>query len=158
MRSVSSTGWQLLEHTNNKGAFFNRNALDESHMIMEYFSEVYGPVRIVAFNTDGGGWSVTSAVSIARKFTMRRGCIKLIADVYNNIAARLMATLSAMTAPLRESHWVRIRMAKIAQVQMHRRECSCPLPRYRWPALAKPLSRSPPSAFRQSTALASILA
>src|SRR5215510_3679790 len=48
---------------NDKGAFFNRNIPDEAHMYMGYFSEVYGPVRIVAFDMDGNGWSVTSAVT-----------------------------------------------------------------------------------------------
>ena len=77
--------WSIV---NDKGAFFNRNIPDEAHMYMGYFSEVYGPVRIVAFDTDGNGWSVTSAAIIAEKVCDTTQCV-LIADVYNNIAARL---------------------------------------------------------------------
>ena len=58
---------------NDKGAFFNRNIPDEAHMYMGFFSEVYGPVRIVAFDMDGNGWSVTSAATIAEKFATQRG-------------------------------------------------------------------------------------
>jgi len=77
--------WSIV---NDKGVFFNRNIPDEAHMYMGYFSEVYGPVRIVALDTDGNGWSVTSAVTIAEKVCDATQCV-LIADVYNNIAARL---------------------------------------------------------------------
>ena len=77
--------WSIV---NDKGVFFNRNIPDEAHMYMGYFSEVYGPVRIVAFDTDGSGWSVTSAVTVAEKVCDATQCV-LIADVYNNIAARL---------------------------------------------------------------------
>ena len=77
--------WSIV---NDKGAFFNRNIPDEAHMYMGYFSEVYGPVRIVAFDTDGNGWSVTSSATIAEKVCDATRCV-LIADVYNNIAARL---------------------------------------------------------------------
>src|SRR6185436_15056400 len=73
---------------NDSGAYFNRNIPDEAHMYMGYFSQVYGPVRIVAFDTDGNGWSVTSAATIAEKICDATRCV-LIADVYNNIAARL---------------------------------------------------------------------
>ena len=45
-------------------------------------------VRIVAFDTDGNGWSVTSAATIAEKVCDATQCVA-IADVYNNIAARL---------------------------------------------------------------------
>ena len=73
---------------NDKGAYFNRNIPDEAHMYMGYFSQVYGPVRIAAFDTDGNGWSVTSAATIAEEVCDATRCV-LIADVYNNIAARL---------------------------------------------------------------------
>jgi hypothetical protein len=74
--------------TNDKGAFFNRNIPDEAHMVMEYFSEVYGPARVVAFDTDGSGWSVTSAVTKAEKVCDTTRCVSIV-DVYNNIQARL---------------------------------------------------------------------
>ena len=73
---------------NNQGAFFNRNIADEAHMYMGYFSEVYGPVRIVAFDMDGNGWSVTSAVTKHEIVCDSTQCVA-IADVYHNIAARL---------------------------------------------------------------------
>ncbi|KAL9618727.1 MAG: hypothetical protein Q9160_006606 [Pyrenula sp. 1 TL-2023] len=47
--------WSVM---NDKGAFFNRNIDDEAHMTLGYFSEVYGPVQFVTFDTDGSGWSV----------------------------------------------------------------------------------------------------
>jgi CubicO group peptidase (beta-lactamase class C family) len=77
--------WSIV---NDEGAFFNRNIPDEAHMYMGYFSELYGPVRIVAFDTDGNGWSVTSASTIAEKVCDATRCV-LVADVYDNIAARL---------------------------------------------------------------------
>jgi hypothetical protein len=73
---------------NDKGAFFNRNIPDEAHMYMGFFSEVYGPVRVVAFDTDGNGWSVTSAVTKHEKICDANGCVS-VADVYRNIAQRL---------------------------------------------------------------------
>ncbi len=73
---------------NDKGAFFNRNIPDEAHMYMGFFSAVYGPVHIVAFDMDGNGWSVTSAVTKAEKVCDATRCVA-IADVYHNIAARL---------------------------------------------------------------------
>src|SRR5262249_42901203 len=51
-------------------------------------SAVYGPVRIVAFDTDGNGWSVTSRVTKAEKVCDATRCVS-IADVYNNITERL---------------------------------------------------------------------
>jgi CubicO group peptidase (beta-lactamase class C family) len=77
--------WSIV---NDKGAFFNRNISDEAHMYMGFFSAVYGPVRIVAFDMDGNGWSVTSAVTKAEKVCDATQCVS-IADVYRNIAARL---------------------------------------------------------------------
>jgi len=41
--------------SNDYGAFFNRNIPDGAHMVMESFSEVYGPVRVVASDTDSSG-------------------------------------------------------------------------------------------------------
>jgi CubicO group peptidase (beta-lactamase class C family) len=77
--------WSIV---NDKGAFFNRDIPDEAHMYMGYFSEVYGPIKIVAFDMDGNGWSVTAAATLAEKVCDDTRCM-LIADVYNNIAARL---------------------------------------------------------------------
>lgn len=77
--------WSII---NDKGAFFNRNIPDEAHMYMGYFSEVYGPLRIVAFDTDGVGWSVASVVTITEKVCDAKRCVS-IADVYNNVAASL---------------------------------------------------------------------
>jgi CubicO group peptidase (beta-lactamase class C family) len=73
---------------NDQGAFFNRNIPDEAHMIMGFFASVYGPVRIVAFTPDGNGWSVTSVVTKAETVCDATRCVA-IADVYDNIAARL---------------------------------------------------------------------
>ncbi len=73
---------------NDKGAFFNRNIPDEAHMYMGFYTAVYGPVRIVAFDTDGNGWSVTSAVTKAEQVCDRTQCVA-IADVYRNIAQML---------------------------------------------------------------------
>jgi CubicO group peptidase (beta-lactamase class C family) len=77
--------WSIV---NDKGGYANRNVDEEAHMYMGYFTQVYGPVRIVAFDTDGSGWSVTSAVTIAEKVCDATRCVA-IADVYDNIAARL---------------------------------------------------------------------
>jgi CubicO group peptidase (beta-lactamase class C family) len=77
--------WSIV---NNQGAYFNRNIPDEAHMFMGYFSSVYGPVRIVAFDTDGNGWSVTSAITKAEKVCDATRCVT-IADVYHNLAERL---------------------------------------------------------------------
>jgi CubicO group peptidase (beta-lactamase class C family) len=73
---------------NDRGAFFNRNIPDETHMIMGFFSAVYGPVCIVAFDTDGNGWSVTSRVTKSEIVCDATRCVR-IADVYQNLAARL---------------------------------------------------------------------
>src|SRR6266567_5700117 len=73
---------------NDKGVFFNRNIPDEAHMYMGFYSAVYGPLRIVAYDTDGDGWSVTSAVTKAEKVCDSTTCVS-IADVYHNIAERL---------------------------------------------------------------------
>ena len=77
--------WSIV---NNAGAYFNRNIPDEAHMYMGYFSSVYGPVQVVAFDTDGSGWSVTAAVKFSEKVCDGTRCVA-IADVYDNIAARL---------------------------------------------------------------------
>ena len=73
---------------NNKGVFFNRGIPDEAHMYMGFYSAVYGPLRIVAFDADGDGWSVTSAVTKAETVCDATRCVS-IADVYRNIAERL---------------------------------------------------------------------
>lgn len=73
---------------NDRGDYFNRNIPDEAHMYMEYYSEVYGPVRIVAFHAGSDSWSVTAAVTKNEKVGDAKGTVA-IADVYNNIAARL---------------------------------------------------------------------
>jgi CubicO group peptidase (beta-lactamase class C family) len=77
--------WSIV---NDRGAYLNRNIPDEAHMYMGFFSAVYGPVRIVAFDMDGSGWSVTSAVTKAEKVCDATTCVS-IADVYHNIAKRL---------------------------------------------------------------------
>jgi len=77
--------WSIV---NDQGAFFNRNIPDEAHMYMGYFSEVYGPVRIVAFDMNGNSWSVTSVATLAEKVCDGTRCVS-ITDVYNNIATRL---------------------------------------------------------------------
>jgi len=74
--------------TNDQGAYFNRNIPDEAHMYMGYFSEVYGPVRIVTFYGANDGWSVTSVVTKHETVGDAKGSVA-IADVYNNVAARL---------------------------------------------------------------------
>jgi hypothetical protein len=73
---------------NDQGGYFNRNIPDEAHMFMGFFSSVYGPVRIVAFDTDGSGWSVTSVITKAEKVCDATRCVA-IADVYRNISAKL---------------------------------------------------------------------
>jgi CubicO group peptidase (beta-lactamase class C family) len=73
---------------NDRGNFFNRNIDDEAHMIMRYQSSVYGPVKIVAFDADGNGWSVTSAVTKTESVCDATTCAS-IADIYENIQARL---------------------------------------------------------------------
>jgi CubicO group peptidase (beta-lactamase class C family) len=73
---------------NDKGGFFNRNIDDETHMIMRYQSSVYGPVKIVAFDADGSGWSVTSKVTKSEKVCDATRCAS-IATIYENIQARL---------------------------------------------------------------------
>ncbi len=73
---------------NDKGAFFNRNVDDEAHMYMGFFSGVYGPVRVVAFDADGSGWSVIAAVTKHEQVCDTNQCVS-IADVYRNIQARL---------------------------------------------------------------------
>ncbi len=67
---------------NDQGAFFNRNVADEAHMYMGYFSEVYGPVRVVAFAgalagcalvakaTDPGQWTLNAAGIVAGLVTV----------------------------------------------------------------------------------------
>ena len=70
--------WSVVTNT---GGYFNRNIPDECHMYMGFFSAVYGSVRIVAFDMDGSGWSVTSAVTKAEKVCDAKRCV-LIADVY----------------------------------------------------------------------------
>jgi CubicO group peptidase (beta-lactamase class C family) len=77
--------WSIV---NDNGAYFNRNIPDEAHMYMGFFSAVYGSVRIVAFDMDGSGWSVTSGVTKAEKVCDTKQCVS-IADVYSNISARL---------------------------------------------------------------------
>jgi CubicO group peptidase (beta-lactamase class C family) len=73
---------------NDQGVFFNRNIADEAHMYMGFYSEVYGPVRIVAFDMDGNGWSVTATVTKHEVVCDATQCVA-IADVYDNLVKRL---------------------------------------------------------------------
>lgn len=73
---------------NDKGVFFNRNIDEEAHMIMRFQSSVYGPVKIVAFDGDGKGWSITSKVTKAEKVCGATKCAS-IAEIYEKIQARL---------------------------------------------------------------------
>jgi len=41
--------------------YFNRNVPDECHMMMGEIYSVHGPMRAVAFDPDGNGWSLVSA-------------------------------------------------------------------------------------------------
>jgi len=82
---AGGNSWSVV---NDQGAFFNRNIPDEAHMYMGYFSAVYGPVRVVAFDMDGNGWSVTCAATRNEKVCDATRCVS-IAGVYQNIAARL---------------------------------------------------------------------
>jgi CubicO group peptidase (beta-lactamase class C family) len=77
--------WSIV---NDQGGYYNRNIPEEAHMFMGYFSEVYGPIKIISFDMDGSGWSITAAVTLAEKVCDATQCV-LIADVYRNIAARL---------------------------------------------------------------------
>ena len=40
--------------------FFNRNVPDELHRIMGEIYTCHGPARVVAFDSDGNGWSVVA--------------------------------------------------------------------------------------------------
>jgi CubicO group peptidase (beta-lactamase class C family) len=73
---------------NDRGGFFNRGIDDEAHMIMRFQSSVYGPVKIVAFDADGSGWSITSKITKNEKVCDAARCSS-IADIYENIQARL---------------------------------------------------------------------
>src|SRR5277367_1739201 len=86
--SFPSQGGNSWSVVNDQGAYFNRNVPDEADMYMGYFSEVCGPVRIVAFYPGSDCWSVTAALTKAEKVGDAKGSVA-IADVYNNIAARL---------------------------------------------------------------------
>jgi CubicO group peptidase (beta-lactamase class C family) len=77
--------WSIV---NDKGGYFNRNVPDETHMAMGYLSNVYGPVRVVAFDGDGNGWSLIARATKSEKICDATRCVS-IADVYQNIAARL---------------------------------------------------------------------
>ncbi|CZR52670.1 uncharacterized protein PAC_02547 [Phialocephala subalpina] len=52
-------GWTV---SNDRGEYFNRNIPDEAHMLFGYFAQICGPVRVVAFDPNGGGWSVIASV------------------------------------------------------------------------------------------------
>ena len=82
---AGGNSWSVI---NDQGAYFNRNVADEAHMYFGYFTEVYGPVRVVAFDGDGSGWSVVAAVTKHEVVCDATQCVA-IADVYQNIAARL---------------------------------------------------------------------
>lgn len=82
---AGGNSWSIV---NDQGAFFDRNIPDEAHMYMGFYSAVYGPVRVVAFDTDGVGWSITAAVTKTEKVCDATRCVS-IADVYRNISARL---------------------------------------------------------------------
>jgi CubicO group peptidase (beta-lactamase class C family) len=73
---------------NDQGGFFNRNVPDELHMCMGYFSEVYGPSRIVAFDSDGNGWSLTAAVTKNETVCDATRCVSIPA-IYQNIQNRM---------------------------------------------------------------------
>jgi CubicO group peptidase (beta-lactamase class C family) len=73
---------------NNQGGFFNRNIPDECHMMMGYLSGLYGHMKIVAFDADGDGWSVTSAATLNEKICDSTRCV-LIRDVFNNLRTAL---------------------------------------------------------------------
>jgi CubicO group peptidase (beta-lactamase class C family) len=77
--------WSII---NDQGAYFNRNIPDETHMAMGYLSNVYGPLRVVVFDGDGNGWSVIGRATKSEKICDATRCVA-IADVYQNIAARL---------------------------------------------------------------------
>ena len=77
--------WSIV---NDKGIFFNRNIDDEAHMIMKFQSSVYGPVKIVAFDGDGSGWSVTSEITKSEKVCDATRCATIQA-IYQNVQARL---------------------------------------------------------------------
>lgn len=77
--------WSIV---NNQGAFFNRNIDEEAHMIMRYQTSVYGPVKIVAFDADGKGWSITSAVTKSEKVCDTTQCAS-VASIYEKVQARL---------------------------------------------------------------------
>lgn len=77
--------WSIV---NDRGAFFNRNIDDEAHMILGYFTEVYGPVQFVVFDTDGSGWSVGALVNKNEKICDATQCVSIL-DVYRNVQTAL---------------------------------------------------------------------
>ena len=77
--------WSIV---NDQGEYFNRNVPDELRMLMGYYNEVYGPIKTVAFDMDGSGWSMTASAILAEKVCDSTQCV-LINDVYKNIMARL---------------------------------------------------------------------
>jgi hypothetical protein len=77
--------WSIV---NDHGAYFDRNIPEEAHMYFGYFTQVYGPVKFVAFDSDGTGWSLTAAATLAETVGDKNGTVK-IADIYANIQEKL---------------------------------------------------------------------
>ena len=75
---------------NSNGGYFNRNPPAAATVYMDWFSQAYGPLRLVVYDTDGGGWSViaqvTSNESVPDGFTYKR---THILDMYKSIQSQL---------------------------------------------------------------------
>ena len=57
-------------------------------MYMGYFSEVYGPLQFIAFDTDGEGWSVASLVTKSEKVSDGSRTVSIL-EMYNNVQTTL---------------------------------------------------------------------
>ncbi|KAK3896595.1 beta-lactamase/transpeptidase-like protein, partial [Staphylotrichum tortipilum] len=77
--------WSIV---NDKGAYFNRNIPEEAHMICGHFTQIYGPLKIIAFDADGNGWSVVAAATLSESVGDDKGTVK-IADIYANVQKKL---------------------------------------------------------------------
>ncbi len=77
--------WSIV---NDKGAYFNRNISEEAHMICGHFTQIYGPLKIIAFDTDRNGWSVVAAATLSESVGDEKGTVK-IADIYANVQKKL---------------------------------------------------------------------
>ena len=86
-RFPPSTGnnWSII---NDKGQYFNRNVPDETHMICGHFTQIYGPLKVIAFDADGNGWSVVGAATLSETVGDEKGTVK-IADIYANVQKKL---------------------------------------------------------------------